>query len=139
MPNSFGIPSEVERRIRARDTRCVYCGKHFVTYSPMDRPTIEHLNEKPPFYWHEGLREEGLAICCGSCNSSRGNKCLQDWFRSRYCTDRPTPIDGDTVAEPIKRYLESLGRDNPARGTADELAWSLAGYGRVTQPTGEPR
>ena len=27
--NRFGIPAETEERIRARDTRCVYCGKQF--------------------------------------------------------------------------------------------------------------
>jgi hypothetical protein len=70
--------------------------------------TIEHLNEKPPFYWQEGLREDGLAICCGSCNSSRGNKRLRDWFRSPYCMDRPKPIDGSTVAEAVRKYLSSL-------------------------------
>jgi len=82
-------------------------------------PTIEHLNERPPFYWQHGLREEGLAICCGSCNSSRGKKSLHDWFRTPYCKDRTIPIDDNTVAEPVKRYLRSkvwnslpIGRGN---------------------------
>ena len=70
-------------------------------------PTIEHLNEKPPFYWQQGLKEEGLAICCGSCNSSRSNKTLRDWFRTSYCTERVVPINGTTVTEPVKRYLQS--------------------------------
>jgi len=105
----FGIPAEVERRIRARDTRCVYCGKGFSRDSRKHMPTIEHLNEEPPFTWQEGLKEEGLAICCGSCNSSRGNKSLRDWFRTAYCTERVVPISGTTVAEPVKRYLRSTG------------------------------
>lgn len=70
--------------------------------------TIEHLNEHPPFYWKEGLTEEGLAICCGSCNSSRGNKTLREWFRTAYCRERARPINAGTVAEPVKRYLRSV-------------------------------
>jgi len=70
-------------------------------------PTIEHLTEKPPFYWEEGLEEEGLAICCGSCNSSRGNKSLRDWFRTPYCAERAMPISHNTVEEPLRRYLRS--------------------------------
>jgi hypothetical protein len=107
--NKFGIPVDVEHRIRARDIRCVFCAKEFSADLRRDMPTIEHLNEKPPFYWHEGLKEEGLAICCKSCNSSRGKKSLPDWFRTPYCTDRPIPITADSVAEPVKRYLRSSG------------------------------
>jgi hypothetical protein len=110
MSNRFGIPNEVERRIRVRDTRCVYCGKRFSRASRKDKATIEHLNEKPPFYWLEGLKEEGLAICCGSCNSSRGNRSLRDWFQTPYCTERAIPINGNTVAEPVRRYLRSAKR-----------------------------
>jgi hypothetical protein len=107
MSNRFGVPAEAEQTIRARDTRCVYCGKQFSRNSRKNMPTIEHLNEKPPFYWQEGLKEEGLAICCGSCNSSRGSKSLRDWFRTPYCAERVIPINGNTVAEPVRRYLRS--------------------------------
>src|SRR5205809_7073359 len=101
--NRFGIPAETEHRIRARDTCCVYCGKRFSRASRKDMPTIEHLHEKPPFYWQEGLKEDGLAICCGSCNSSRGNKSLRDWFQTPYCTQRDMPINSGTVAAPVRR------------------------------------
>lgn len=70
-------------------------------------PTIEHLNEKPPFYWQDGVREEGLAICCGSCNSSRGDRSLQEWFQTAYCRERNPPINAATVAAPVKTYLRS--------------------------------
>jgi hypothetical protein len=70
--------------------------------------TIEHLNEKRPFYWDEGLKKGGLAICCGSCNSSRGRKTLRDWFASPYCGQRH--ISATTVAAPVKRYLRRLRR-----------------------------
>jgi hypothetical protein len=112
MPNRFGIPADVEERLRARDTRCVYCAKRFSRRSRKDWPTIEHLSEKPPFYWHHGLKEEGLAICCWSCNSSRGNKSLGDWFRTSYCLDRTNPIGENTVAATVRAFLRS-GPSNP--------------------------
>jgi hypothetical protein len=105
MSNRLGVPAEAERRIRARDTRCVYCGKSFSQDSRRNMPTIEHLNERPPFYWQHGLKEEGLAICCGSCNSSRGNKSLREWFRTPYCAERAVPITRHSVAKPVRKYL----------------------------------
>jgi len=107
MPNRFGIPADVEQRLRARDTRCVYCQKRFSRQSRKDWPTIEHLSEKPPFYWDHGLKEDGVAICCWSCNSSRGNKNLCDWFRTSYCLDRINPISQSTVAAPVRNFLRS--------------------------------
>ena len=107
MSNRFGIPADVEKRLRARDTKCVYCEKLFSRQSRKDWPTIEHLNEKPPFYWGQGLKEDGLAICCWSCNSSRGNKNLRDWFRTSYCLDRNNPISQSTVATPVRNFLRS--------------------------------
>jgi hypothetical protein len=107
MANRFGIPSVVEQRLRTRDTRCVYCHTRFSRRSPKNRPTIEHLSEKPPFYWSDGLKEDGLAICCSSCNSSRGKKKLRDWFRTPYCRERARPINTRTVAAAVRRYLRS--------------------------------
>jgi hypothetical protein len=107
MANRFGIPADVEQRIRARDTRCVYCAKEFSAETRRDMPTIEHLNENPPFHWKQGLTEEGLAICCWSCNSSRGKRSLRDWFQSSYCRERGISIDADTLAEAVKRFLSS--------------------------------
>src|SRR5687767_4567639 len=101
----YGIPADTEQRIRARDTCCVYCGKQFSRASRKDIPTIEHLHEKPPFFWRDGLQEDGLAMCCGSCNSSRGNKSLRTWFQTPYCTERTVRITRESVAEPVRQYL----------------------------------
>lgn len=108
MSNRFGIPRDIELEIRARDRRCVYCRRRFSRALRTTMATIEHLNEKPPFHWHQGLNEGGLAICCGSCNSSRGRKTLRDWFESPYCGRRN--IRATTVAAPVKRYLKGLRR-----------------------------
>ena len=106
---NYGIPDNVLAEIRARDKSCVYCRKIMIdpyqTQNSKDSATIEHLNEEPPFHWIDGLREDGIVICCGACNSSRGTKKLTNWFKSQYCIDRI--INADTVAEPVKKYLRS--------------------------------
>lgn len=68
-------------------------------WNAADEATIEHLDNRPPFYWGEGLERsgvEGIALCCGAWNSSRGNRTLAAWFRSPYCTQRD--INARTVA-----------------------------------------
>ena len=107
MANSYGIPTTVEQRLRARDTCCVYCGKPYAPTPCTDRPTIEHLDERPPFRWQQGLTEAGFAICCWSCNASRGKRSLLDWFGTSYCVARG--ITPATVAEPVRRYLHTHG------------------------------
>jgi hypothetical protein len=109
MVNAFGIPDDIERSIRARDTVCVYCGRRMkehprVRGCPRDKATIEHLNFDGPFYWDEGLHAEDVVICCQSCNASRGDKPLHAWFESAYCLARG--INARTVASPVKEYLE---------------------------------
>ena len=104
MKNKYGI-SEVElQNIRARDKTCVYCKKKMTSPSAGgDRrnwATIEHLNHLPP--WNNA---KTVAICCGSCNSSRGKKKLMDWFETPYCTEHS--INEKTVAEPVKKYLKT--------------------------------
>ena len=107
MANKYGIPEKDLGEIRARDERCVYCGK--VMTNPRnggwrgDWATIEHLNYLPP--WDN---PETVAICCGSCNFSRGPKKLSDWFKTPYCTGKRN-ISEKTVAKPVKRYIRSHG------------------------------
>jgi hypothetical protein len=109
--NKFKIPAEVVERIRERDRVCTYCRREMVF--PFERgkywesATIEHLNREVPFYWKEnenGLHEEDIVICCGACNSSRGQKLLEDWFGSKYCIVRK--ITPETVSPAFSDYLE---------------------------------
>jgi hypothetical protein len=58
MSNKYGIPVDVEQRLRARDTVCVYCRAPFAMEDRKRWPTIELLSEKPPFHWAKGLRED---------------------------------------------------------------------------------
>jgi hypothetical protein len=107
MSNAFGIPEEVEQEVRNRDKNCVYCHKIMapcVGDNRCDWATIEHFREEGPFYWEKGLKQEDLAICCGSCNSSRGRKRLSDWFKTRFCIERN--INENTAAKPVKKYIK---------------------------------
>lgn len=100
--NRYGLPEKELDRIRARDRACVYCHKTMIPPGAggprTDWATIEHLNHLPP--WDN---PDTVAICCSSCNSSRGNRLLRDWFKGAYCHSRG--INERTVAEPVRQYL----------------------------------
>lgn len=102
MANKYGIPEDELQKIRARDKTCVYCHRLMTNPSANgwrgDWATIEHLNYLPP--WDN---PKTVAICCGSCNSSRGVKKLTDWFKSSYCTEKN--IHEKTVTEPVREYI----------------------------------
>ena len=108
MSNKYGIPEEDEKEIRVRDKTCVYCHKTMKVFgtkgSRRDSATIEHLNNDGPFD-----KKYNLAICCSSCNSSRGDKDLLAWFKTSYCIERN--INKDTVAKPVKEYIKGLAID----------------------------
>jgi hypothetical protein len=114
MANVFGIPPDIEYKLRARDQRCVYCRKAMKAHlrtrgTPADKATIEHLNHYPSFYrGKERSSPDSIAICCGACNSSRGNKPLAVWFASPYGEDRD--INARTVAPVVKRFLRRYPR-----------------------------
>jgi hypothetical protein len=112
--NRFGIPPEIEAAIRERDKLCVYCSCEMHLYvgvrgTRSDKATVEHLDHRPPFHWKDGLKADGIAICCGSCNASRGAKTHAEWFRSQYCLERA--INFDTVAEAVRAYLKGYRPD----------------------------
>lgn len=109
MSNKFGIPKDIELKIRKRDVKCVYCHRVMKAHPHRkgvsgDKTTIEHLNEDGPFFWKDGLKPEDIAICCGSCNSSRGKKTLPEWFQSMYCLTRK--INLQHVSKPVRDYFK---------------------------------
>ena len=114
MPNKYGIPEEDEKEIRARDKTCVYCHKKMQKpqkgVSRCDWATIEHLNFDGPFYRKDGLQKKDLAICCFSCNASRGKKKLEDWFKAPYCLGKDKKIDETTVTKPVKEYFRRINK-----------------------------
>jgi len=110
MANIFGIPPDIERRLRSRDRRCVYCGRRMEAYprtrgTPRDKATIEHLNHRAR--WGESSLGN-LAICCGACNASRSNLSLVAWLASPYCEE--LGINIRTVAPVVRRFLQQHPR-----------------------------
>jgi hypothetical protein len=95
--------------IRARDKRCVYCGKEFNTSKETDRPTIEHLNHKEDWDSVGEYRRVGkpvseiIAICCMACNRDRRASLLSRWFETDYCKNKN--INYQTVSQVVKSYI----------------------------------
>jgi len=106
--NKYGLPENRLRKIRSRDTKCVYC--HKAMTQPKnggfkgDWATIEHLNHLPP--WNN---PDTVAICCGSCNSSRGALPIFQWFKKSYCINKGISIE--TVASPVRDYVMKYEKD----------------------------
>ncbi len=102
--NKYGLPEKELDEIRKRDKKCVYCHKKMINPisegSRKEWATIEHLNHLPP--WDN---ISTVAICCGSCNSSRRDKKITEWFKSAYCIDRN--INHNTVAKIVKEYIDN--------------------------------
>ena len=103
MKNNYGLPKKEIENIFERDKSCVYCGKKMTKNSDNGKnwPTIEHLNFLPP--WNN---PETVVICCWSCNSSRGNKKIADWFKLPYCLDRS--INEKTVTTQVRQYIKDI-------------------------------
>lgn len=100
MANRWGIPKEVEEYVLKRDQKCVYCGIIFDNYTKSRKQsrTWEHIIND--------IRINGtdnIAICCGSCNASKGNKVLQEWLKGKYCISKS--ITKETVANVVKKHL----------------------------------
>jgi hypothetical protein len=100
MANNWGIPKDIEELVKVRDVCCVYCGVDF---------TKEHLSRKTKPTWEHIVndsrinREPNIALCCTSCNSSKGAKLLEVWLKSSYCQKKG--INVKTVADVVKRAI----------------------------------
>ena len=103
----WGVSEKKLREIVIRDKYCLYCSVKMKIYSssigtPKNKATIEHFSNKAQ--WGESV---DVGLCCGSCNSSKGNKKMFDWFKTQYCIDKN--INEKTVAKPIKGYIKKNG------------------------------
>lgn len=102
MANRWGIPKYVEDLVKQRDQSCVYCGISFINSSPTRKtiPTWEHIVND--------IRINGpdnIALCCGSCNASKGTKPLMDWLTSKYCSTKG--ITKYNVATVVKYHFNN--------------------------------
>jgi len=112
----YGITKKEIILIRNRDKTCVYCHKLFnlehSQNSRKDWDTIEHLNHKQDWDSVRSYHEENkpvseiVSICCFTCNSSRGSKSLNDWFKTVYCISKN--INYKTFTDIVKNILISM-------------------------------
>lgn len=94
--NNWNIPKVLENTIRDRDTKCVYCGLKF---SKDIKPTWEHIINDEKI-----ITLENIALCCRSCNSSKGRQLLKEWINKDYCKRKQ--ISYISVAPVIKNALD---------------------------------
>jgi 5-methylcytosine-specific restriction endonuclease McrA len=103
MANRWGIPRHVEESVKQRDLNCVYCGVSFTNsvFTYKTRPTWEHIINDIKIN-----NADNIALCCGSCNASKGSKLLIDWLNGKYCMTKN--IKKDNVATVVKDHLTRL-------------------------------
>ena len=98
--NKWNIPDWLENDVRNRDKSCIYCGIPFDQYNKYRKsmPTWEHIINDARI-----VNPNNIALCCCSCNASKGAKLLKVWINSNYCICKN--ITAKTVAEVVKRAL----------------------------------
>ena len=101
MSNRWGIPKNVEELVRERDKNCVYCGISFANsvVTHKTRPTWEHIINDIKING-----PDNIAICCGSCNASKGARTLEEWLKSNYCISKSITIN--SVAPVVKLHFD---------------------------------
>ena len=75
--------------------------EHSKIHPRSDWYTIEHLHFLPP--WNN---PKTVCFCCWSCNSSRGDKKICDWFDTAYCVERN--INEKTVSKVVRDYVKNV-------------------------------
>jgi hypothetical protein len=99
--NRWNIPDWLEKEVMERDKSCIYCGVVFGFADARfgSRPSWEHILNDAGI-----ITRENIALCCRSCNSSKGVKVLSVWLDSPYCKKRG--ISRDNVAAIVRNALE---------------------------------
>jgi hypothetical protein len=97
MSNRWGIPKEVKVFVRQRDLACVYCRVEFSEgiSDRKSKPSWEHIVNDVR------INEiDNIALCCMSCNASKGAKFLEVWLETDYCKRKEiTAYSIDTVVK----------------------------------------
>jgi hypothetical protein len=97
--NQWSIPDWLELEVIARDVRCVYCGTEFGSCGTRkSQASWEHITNDARI-----VTRENIAICCISCNASKGAKLLTEWISSTYCKNKN--ITPQSVSDVVKRAL----------------------------------
>lgn len=100
--NRWKIPPDVEKKVLERDRQCIYCGLSFdlPDAKPGGGRSWEHIVNDVSF-----VTPENIALCCRSCNSSKGARLLSIWLDSAYCKRRG--INRESVAAVVKNAFKA--------------------------------
>ena len=99
--NRWNIPAWLEQEVLRRDLSCIYCGVVFGSGPGKgSQPSWEHIINDAQI-----VTRENIALCCRSCNSSKGAKALSIWLDSKYCQQRG--IKPESVSDVVKRALQN--------------------------------
>ena len=103
--NRWGIPDWLEKEVRVRDGRCIYCGVDFAVDSAQRRarPSWEHIVNDAGI-----VTRENIALCCIGCNASKGVKSLSVWLQSKYCVSRGIAMG--SIADVARAVLASQAK-----------------------------
>ena len=97
--NKWNIPDWLEREVISRDTCCVYCGIEFGSCGTRkSKASWEHITNDERI-----ITRENIALCCVSCNASKGARLLANWINSTYCKNKN--ITPQSVSDVVKRAL----------------------------------
>jgi hypothetical protein len=120
--NRWNIPDSLEKEVVERDRHCVYCGVLFAADNARrSKASWEHIINDAKI-----ITRENIALCCISCNASKGTKLLAEWIKSDYCKKRG--ITAESVAEIIRSALAAK---------SDSATQSY--HGRPSDNSGLPR
>ena len=100
--NRWNIPPELEALVSARDQTCIYCQRLFAgNEGPRgQRRSWEHIINDESL-----VNQQNIALCCISCNASKGAKLLSRWLQSKFCLQRE--ITSDSISEIAKAALRA--------------------------------
>lgn len=99
------IPDSVMEDVIKRDKVCVYCGQPFGD-TRCNMATWEHIDNADNTT--ENVDKLNIALCCGSCNSSRGKKDLIEWIKTApRCKREKINIEKVSKSEVIRKYLNN--------------------------------
>jgi 5-methylcytosine-specific restriction endonuclease McrA len=102
--NRWNIPEALELEVIERDQACVYCGRLFASAARRgERQSWEHIINDARL-----VTRENIALCCISCNASKGAKDLAVWLETKYCRNRE--IHAGTIAPVAQAALRAAMR-----------------------------
>jgi len=98
--NLRNISTQLENEVRNRDTHCIYCGIKFENskLSKKNSQTWEHIINDETI-----ITKGNIALCCFSCNASKGAKDLSIRLNSNYYKEKN--ITRENIAPIAKQAL----------------------------------